>query len=88
MLIGLGKNMTCIDFWFTRSKFKVTSVIFVKKRFWLILLETIYYRAIIFYMLICLNEDMTSVDFEFTRLNVKVTRITCKKCKPGFRSLS
>jgi len=32
MLIGLGKDMTCIDFGFTRSKVKVTRALFEKKQ--------------------------------------------------------
>jgi len=75
MLIGLGEDMTCIDF--SRSKVKVTRVFFVKQWFPLIILRNIYYRAIIFHMLIGLGKAMTPFDFGFTRLKVKVTRVKC-----------
>jgi len=39
VLIGLGEDMTYIDFGFTRSKVKVTRVLFVKQWFPLIILE-------------------------------------------------
>ena len=47
MLIGLGEEKNPIDFRFTRSKVKVTMVLFVKQWFPLIFLRTFYHRAII-----------------------------------------
>ena len=79
MLIDIDEDMTCIDFGFTRSKAKVTRVLFVKQWFLLIILKNIYHRAIIFHMLIGLGEAMTPFDFGFTRFDVKVTKVTCKK---------
>jgi len=64
MLIGLGKDMIPIDFGFTRSKVKVTRVLFVKQWFPLIILRNIYHRAIIFHLLIGLDA-MTPYDFGF-----------------------
>jgi len=77
MLIVLDKDKTPIDFGCTRSKVKVTMVIFIKQWFLLIILRNIYYKAIIFHMLIGLGEAMTLFDFGFTRIKVKITRITC-----------
>jgi len=79
MLIGLSEDKTPIDFLFTRSKVKVTSVFFVKQWFPLIILINIYHRAIIFHMLIGLSDAMTPYDFGFTGLKVKVTMVPCKK---------
>jgi len=69
--------MTSLDFRFTRSKVKVTMMLYWKMWFPLIFLRAIYHRAIIFHMLINLGEKMAPVDFGFTRLKDKVTRITC-----------
>jgi len=77
MLIVLDTDKTLIDFGCTRSKVKVTMVIFIKQWFLLIILRNIYYKAIIFHMLIGLGEAMTLFDFGFTRIKVKITRITC-----------
>ena len=74
MLIGLGEDKISIAFGFTRSKVKVTRVLFVKQWFPLIILRNIYHRAIIFHMLIGLGDAMTAYDCGFTRLKVKVTR--------------
>ena len=82
-----GENMTCIDFGFTWSKGQGHKNPFCKKGLSLIF-RTIYHRAIIFHILTGLGEYMTSIDFGFTKINVNVTRVTCKKCKHGFRSLS
>ena len=79
MLIGFGKNMTCIDLRFTRSKVKVTRVFFCEKRCLVIFLRTIHHRAFIFHKLIGLGKDMTPIDFGFTSLKVKVTKVTYKK---------
>jgi len=59
MLIVLDKDKTPIDFGCTRSKVKVTMVIFIKQLFLLVILRDIYYKAIIFHMLISLGEAMT-----------------------------
>ena len=86
MLIGLSDDMTAIDFCVTRSKVKVTRVLFVKTMFLLIFLKTIYHSAIIFHMLVGVSDDLTAIDLGFSRL--KVTLVICKKCKRGLCSLS
>jgi len=78
MLIGLGVNITCIDLGFTRSKVKVTRVLFVKNGFYFFL-KTIYPRSFRFYMLIGLDGDMTLLDIELIRSKVKFRRITFVK---------
>jgi len=52
MLIGLDRDMTHIDIGVIRSKVKVIRIIFVKKRFSIIILIIIYHIFYIFYMLI------------------------------------
>jgi len=50
ILIGLSKNMTPIDFKFTRSKGKVTRVTFVKYYVTMVLhniFRTVYHRALL-----------------------------------------
>ena len=84
MLISLGKNMTPIDFGFTRSTVKVTRVFFVKQWFLLIILRNIYHRAVIFHMLLGLGNAMTPYDFWFTRFKVKVTRSLVKNMYTRF----
>jgi len=79
LLISLGEDMAPIDSGFTRSKVKVTRVLFVKQWFLLIILKNIYHRAIIFHILIGLGDVMTPYNFGFTRLKVKVTRVTFVK---------
>jgi len=61
MLIGVGKDMTCMDFRFTRLKVKVTRVLFVKQWFPLFILRDSYHKAIIFHMLIGLGETLFDV---------------------------
>jgi len=81
MLIGLGKEMTSIDFGLTRLKIKVKRVLFCKKWFPLIFLRNVYHRAFIFHLQIGLGEGMAPIDFGFTRSNVKVTVVTFVKKK-------
>jgi len=71
MVIGLDDGLTPIDFVFFRVK--VTRVTFVKKKFLLVFLRTIYHRAFICNVPIALSEDKTPIDFGFTRSKVKVT---------------
>jgi len=78
MLIGLDEDMNPTDFEFTRSKVKVTRVLFVKHSILLIILRNIYHRAIIFHMLIGFGDSMDHYDFGFIRLKVKVTNVTRK----------
>jgi len=52
MLVGLVKDMTCIDFGFTKLKAKV--------------LRSVCHRGFIFHVLIGIGGDMTAFDFEFT----------------------
>jgi len=70
MLIGLGKDKTPINIWFTRSKVKVTWVTFFSLSF-----VADYHKAFIFNKLICLGEDMNFIAFGFTRPKVKVTKV-------------
>ena len=65
--------MNCIGFGFTRSKIKVTRVLFVKIWFLLLFLRTSYHRAKIFHMRTGLVEDMAIIDFVFNRLKVNLT---------------
>jgi len=75
MLIGLEKDMTSIDFWFTRFKVKVTR---------LIILITIYHIPLIFHMLIGLDRGMTPLDIGKIRLKVRFTMVTFVKCFCSF----
>ena len=61
MLPGLGANMTCTDFGFTKQKGQGHKGSFLNKWFPLIFLITSYHRAMIFYMLIGLGKDMTPI---------------------------
>jgi len=85
MLIGVGGDMTPIDFGFTRLKVKVARVTcknnWEKKHCFFIIMRIIYHRAVIFQMSICLNKDMTSIDFELIRSKVMVIRVTFVKTK-------
>ena len=62
MLIGLMKDMTPVDFVFTRSKVKVTRVTLKKKEncFLFMIYRNVYHRSLILYMMIGLGEDITS----------------------------
>ena len=72
--------MTSFDFGFSWSKVKVTRVLFCYKWFELIVLITVYHRAIIIHKLIGLDGDMAHIDFGFTRLKVKLKKGQfCKK---------
>jgi len=53
MLFGRGKDMTPIDFGFTKSKAKVTRVLFVSAKF-----PDNYLSELSFHMLIVVGEDM------------------------------
>jgi len=79
MLIGLGAKIISIGFGFTRSKAKVTMLLFGKNGFHYFFFITSYHRDMIFHVLIDLGKDMAPIDFEFTRLKVKNTWVTCKK---------
>ena len=76
--------------WFWVHKVKGRGHMYSFCKIWIpiIFMRTICHSAIIFNILIGLGEDMAPFDFGFTRLKVKVTRVTCKKCKHGFCSLS
>jgi len=74
MLIGHRNNMTL---GFTRSKIKVTMVLYVNNGYHSFL-RTAYHRTTIFYMLSGLGRIMTPNDFGLTMLKVKVTRVTYK----------
>ena len=82
MLIGLGEDMTTIDFGFTRLRPRSQgSLVKNVNLVLLIILRTIYYRDFVFHMLIVLDGDMTRVDIELIMSKIKFKRITCKKCK-------
>jgi len=71
-----------MDFGFTTSKVKVTSVTFIKwvvMFFSLIILITICHRAFIFHMLISLGANMICIDFGFNRSKAEVTRVFLSK---------
>jgi len=74
MLIGLGKGMTTFDFELTRSKVKVTMVLFVKGGYrsfsWELFTTELSY-------FIGLGKDMTPIGSGFTRVKVKVTKVNC-----------